>query len=156
VHAAGVTASITIRPLREDELAWAAERYREIAFQTTPPGSVALVAELAGERVGLGRLVPLEPGRVELGGIWTAGAARGRGVARAMVRELFDRAVGVDVWCVPFDHLTELYLSFGLQRAKPPWPNAITTKVEDCERRALPAVTVLRAPPERGSTPWTR
>ena len=141
-----MSAPVTIRPLREDELAWAAERYREIAFQATPAGSVALVAELAGERVGLGRLVPLGPDSVELGGIWTADAARGRGVARAMVRELFDRAAGLDVWCVPFDHLTEFYLSFGLQRTDPPWPDPIAAKVEDCERRGLPAVAVLRAP----------
>lgn len=147
MHARAVTASITIRPLREDELAWAAERYREIDFQTTPTGSIALVAELAGERVGLGRLVPLGPGSVELGGIWTADAARGRGVARTMVRELFDRAAGLDVWCVPFDHLTEFYLSFGLRLANRPWPDAIAAKVEDCECRGLPGVTVLRALP---------
>jgi GNAT superfamily N-acetyltransferase len=137
--------SIAIRPLREDELAWAAERYRAIAFQATPPGSIALIAELVGERVGLGRLVPLGPGSVELGGIWTADAARGRGVARAMVRALFDRAAGLDVWCVPFEHLTQFYLSFGLQLTDPPWPDPIAAKVEDCVRRGLPAVTVLRA-----------
>jgi GNAT superfamily N-acetyltransferase len=141
-----MTAAITIRPLREDELDWAAERYREIAFQATPPGSIALVAELAGERVGLGRLVPLGPRSVELGGIWTTGAARGRGVARAMVSALFDRAAGLDVWCIPFEHLTQFYLSFGLQRTEPPWPDAIAAKVEDCERRGLPAVAVLRKP----------
>jgi GNAT superfamily N-acetyltransferase len=141
-----MAASLTIRPLREDELAWAAERYREIAFQATPAGSIALVAELAGERVGLGRLVPLGPRSVELGGIWTADAARGRGVARAMVRELFDRAAGLDVWCVPFEHLTQFYLSFGLQRTNPPWPDPIVAKVAECERRGQ-EVTVLRAPP---------
>jgi hypothetical protein len=63
---------VEIRPLRDDELDWAAARYREIRFSPSPPGTRALVAELDGARVGLGRLVEHAPGVVELGGIWTA------------------------------------------------------------------------------------
>jgi GNAT superfamily N-acetyltransferase len=83
--------ALVIRDLTDRERAWANAQYRAIRFAATPPGSVALVAELAGARVGLGRLVAHEPGVIELGGIWTDEPARGHGVARAMVTALLGR-----------------------------------------------------------------
>jgi GNAT superfamily N-acetyltransferase len=143
---------IAIRELRDDERAWADERYRAIRFAPTPPGSVALVAERAGARIGLGRLVTHVPGVVELGGIWTDEAARGGGVARAMVRALLARpevaapAAGAPrerLWCIPFGHLAAFYGSFGFAAVPPPWPAAIAAKVAECVAHALPAVAVL-------------
>ena len=86
-----VPEALLIRDLADAERAWANAQYRAIRFEATPPGAVALVAELAGARVGLGRLVAHVPGVSELGGIWTDEAARGRGVARAMVTALLAR-----------------------------------------------------------------
>ena len=142
---------IAIRELRADERAWAAARYREIRFAASPPDAVALVAERDGARVGLGRLVSHAPGVVELGGIWTDEAARGAGVARAMVGALLARpelaapgagAPGL-LWCIPFAHLAAFYRSFGFADAPPPWPPAVAAKVAECVAHALPAVVVL-------------
>jgi GNAT superfamily N-acetyltransferase len=140
-------AGVMIRELRPDERAWAAGVYRSIDFAPTPAGDLALVAEdPAGRRVGLGRLVALDAAAsaVELGGIWTDEAARGHGVAAAMVNALLARAGDRDVWCVPFDHLVAYYQGFGLVPAPPPWPEAVAAKVADCVARALPPVAVLR------------
>jgi GNAT superfamily N-acetyltransferase len=153
---------LTIRDLRDDERAWADERYRAIRFATTPPGSVALVAERAGVRVGFGRLVVYPGGVIELGGIWTDEAARGAGVARAMVSALLARAAravpgerpeagpqaGVEgssglVWCIPFAHLAAFYQSCGFAPVAPPWPPPIAGKVAECIAHALPDVVVL-------------
>lgn len=142
---------IIIRDLRDDERAWADERYRAIEFATTPAGSVALVTERAGQRIGLGRLVAHAPGVVELGGIWTVEAARGLGVARAMVTALLARQEAIvaragrpePLWCIPFAHLAAFYQSFGFAAAAPPWPPAIAAKVADCIAHALPDVVVL-------------
>lgn len=161
---------VAIRDLRDDERAWADERYRAIRFATTPPGSVALVAERAGARLGLGRLVAHPGGVVELGGIWTDEVARGAGVARAMVTALLARAglaglagpaVGspdallgappgarpetrIDrLWCIPFVHLAAFYQSFGFAPVTAPWPAPIAAKVADCVAHALPDVVVL-------------
>ncbi len=135
---------LAIRDLRDDERAWADERYRAIRFATTPPGSVALVAERAGVRIGLGRLVAHPGGVVELGGIWTDEAARGAGVARAMVRALLARAeTPHPLWCIPFAHLAAFYQSFGFAPVAPPWPPPIAAKVTDCIAHALPDVVVL-------------
>jgi GNAT superfamily N-acetyltransferase len=103
------------------------------------------VAERGGARIGLGRLVEHAPGVVELGGIWTDEAARGGGVARAMVNALLARAApGTGrLWCIPFAHLAAFYQSCGFVAAPPPWPRPIADKVDECVAHALPAVVVL-------------
>jgi GNAT superfamily N-acetyltransferase len=145
---------LAIRDLRDDERAWADGRYRAIRFATTPPGSVALVAERGGARIGLGRLVAYPGGVVELGGIWTDEAARGGGVARAMVDALLARtgcaapggSAGAEIhrlWCIPFAHLAAFYQSFGFAPVAPPWPPPIAEKVAECVAHALSDVVVL-------------
>lgn len=138
---------LEIRPLRDDELAWAADRYREIKFAASPPDAIGLVAEHCGARVGLGRLIEHEPGVIELGGIWTDPAARNQGVARAMVTALLERAGPVRLWCVPFAHLEAFYASYGFTAAHRPWPFSIAAKVAACESQRLPTVVVLSRPP---------
>jgi GNAT superfamily N-acetyltransferase len=139
---------VSIRALREDELGWADERYLEIRFAPSPPGTRGFVAELDGVRVGLGRLVEHAPGVLELGGIWTDEAARNRGVARAMVTELIEQAPQVPLWCIPFAHLAPFYEDFGFEVARPPWPDPIAAKVSDCKAQHLPSVVVLVRDPE--------
>jgi GNAT superfamily N-acetyltransferase len=140
---------IEIRPLRDDELGWAAERYREIRFAASPPGTRSFVAELEGTRVGLGRLVEHGPGVLELGGIWTDEHARNRGIARAMVAALIEREPQLKLWCIPFAHLASFYEGFGFEVARPPWPGPIATKVGDAAAQHLPSVIVLVREPAR-------
>jgi GNAT superfamily N-acetyltransferase len=146
-YTGNVPGSITLRDLLDHERAWANARYRAIQFAATPPDAVALVAELDGARVGLGRLVAYAPDVLELGGIWTDEAARGHGVARAMVAALLDRLArgghAGPVWCIPFAHLSAFYRSFGFAVQAPPWPAPIAAKVADCITHALPEVVVL-------------
>jgi GNAT superfamily N-acetyltransferase len=141
---------VAIRALCHDELGWAAERYRELRFAPSPPGTRGLVAELGGARVGLGRLVEHEPGVLEVGGIWTDEAARNRGVARAMVAALLAAAPPGPLWCIPFAHLAPFYESFGFAAARPPWPASIAAKLSAIAAQHLPSVVVLvRDPPPR-------
>jgi GNAT superfamily N-acetyltransferase len=139
-----MTGAVAIRDLRDDERDWANALYRAIRFATTPPEAVALVAEIDGARVGLGRLVPLAPDVLELGGIWTDEALRGRGIARAMVHALLARREHSGrLWCIPFAHLSAFYQSCGFAVSAPPWPPAVAAKVADCVAHALPEVVVL-------------
>jgi ElaA protein len=145
-----MTAITAIRELRPDERSWANECYRSIRFAESPPSARAIVAERDGERIGLGRLVELEPGVVELGGIWTAERARGLGVARAVVSALIERAGSVQLWCIPFAHLVAFYASFGFDAAGAPWPASVADKVAAVESdTALPEVAVLVRSPAR-------
>ncbi len=134
---------VTIRPLRADERAWANQVYADIGFAPSPDEDLLLVAERGAERVGLGRLVPLEGAAVELGGIWTAPTARQGGVARAIVASLLARAGSAPVWCIPYTHLAAFYGSFALVPAPPPWPAAVAAKVAALRARDI-AVEVLR------------
>jgi predicted GNAT family N-acyltransferase len=137
--------SVSIRDATPGERAWADERYREIQFAPTRESHRVLVAEQDGAPVGLGRLVPIEPGVVELGGIWTSDAARGAGVARRMVAALLERAAAErDVWCVPFSHLVSFYESFGFTATPPPWPEPIAAKVQAAIALGHPVGRVLR------------
>jgi GNAT superfamily N-acetyltransferase len=145
-----MSASVTIRDLRDDERAWASAQYRAIQFTAVPAPVVALVAELAGSGgagVGLGRLVALGPDVLELGGIWTDETARGGGVARSMVTALLARAAHAGfpapLWCIPFAHLAGFYRSFGFTARAAPWPEAIAAKVAECIAHQLPEVVVL-------------
>jgi len=142
-----MTSAITIRDLEDGERAWANALYQAIRFEVTPPDAVALVAEVDGARVGLGRLVAHAPGVIELGGIWTDEAVRGRGLARAMVNALLARRERTDdrdrLWCIPFAHLSAFYQSFGFAVGVPPWPPSIAAKVVHCAEEALPDVVVL-------------
>lgn len=140
---------VEIRSLRDDELGWAAERYREIKFAPSPPGARGFVAELDGERVGLGRLIVHAPGVIELGGIWTHDRARNRGVARSMVMALVEEARGQRLWCVPFAHLAPFYETFDFAAARPPWPDPIAAKAADCAAQHLSVVVQVREPSRR-------
>jgi GNAT superfamily N-acetyltransferase len=161
-----MSSALTIRDLQDGERAWANALYRAIRFETTPPGAVALVAELAspgsagarstprgsaesidGERIGLGRLVAHAPDVLELGGIWTDEAVRGRGIARAMVAALLARReqnpYPERLWCIPFAHLSAFYRSCGFALGAPPWPPSVAAKVSHCIEEGLPEVVVL-------------
>jgi GNAT superfamily N-acetyltransferase len=141
--------AIIIRELAPDERAWANELYRAIEFAPTPPDALALVAELSGARVGLGRLVTHAPGVVEMGGIWTEPSLHGRGIARRMVKALMARLPPPEaqprepVWCLPFAHLAAFYQSFGFALTPPPWPASIAAKIDACIVQGLPSVIVL-------------
>jgi predicted GNAT family N-acyltransferase len=137
--------SLSVRDATAAERAFADARYREIQFSPTQASHRQLVAALDGALVGLGRLVPIAPGVVELSGIWTSDAVRGRGVARAMVAELLVRSAGdPEVWCVPFSHLVGFYESFGFAAVPRPWPASIIAKVEACIALGQPVEGALR------------
>lgn len=99
-----------------EELDWINEQYKEIEFLPSLPRKdrVAL-ASIGSKWAGMGRLVPLEKGAYELGGIYVLPSFRGEGVARMIVEFLVHQSNG-DLYCLPFSHLAEFYCSFGFQR----------------------------------------
>ena len=137
-------APIEIRALRADERAAANAHYVAMQFAASPPDTLALAAERAGVRVGLGRLVSHAPGVVELGGIWTDEPHRGQGVARAMVEALLARHLHGALWCIPFVHLAAFYQSFGFAPSAPPWPAPIAAKVAACAAHGQDIVVLVR------------
>ena len=71
---------------------------------------------VGGELIALGRLQHYADGAYEIGGFWVEEGHRGRGLARALVHHALERAPAeAEVWCIPYDHLTDFYLGFGMQ-----------------------------------------
>ncbi|MEW5853819.1 MAG: GNAT family N-acetyltransferase [Myxococcota bacterium] len=99
-----------VRPARPDEIPWVNEHYREVDFvESRPERELIAIAEVEGERAGLGRLVSVDDENTELGGMLVLPAFRGRGIAAALVRFLLEHARGRTVWCIPFAHLSAFY-----------------------------------------------
>ena len=91
-----------------------------------------------GEPVALGRVQRHHDGELELGGFWVREDRRRRGIARALVQRVIDELPeGVVVWCVPFHHLTEFYLSFGMEQVDDPssTPCSIREKMDFCKEQ---------------------
>jgi len=137
----------TVRPAGPADRDFIAATYASIEFERTPADDV-LVAEHEGERVGLGRLVPVADDTVELGGIWTDERHRRLGVAALVVRALLDRAAGRRVYCIPFRPLAGYYRRFGFIDAPldETVPRAVADKVAATDRRFAQGVTLLRLP----------
>src|SRR5262249_23907775 len=102
----------SVRPAGPADRDFIARTYASIQFEESPADDV-LVAEHEGERVGLGRLVPVADDTVELGGIWTDERHRRLGVAGLVVRALLERAGSRCVYCIPFRPLAGYYKRFG-------------------------------------------
>jgi GNAT superfamily N-acetyltransferase len=108
-----------------------------------------LVAEADdGERVGLGRLVPVADGTVELGGIWVDERFRRHGLAATIVKALLGRAAGRRVFCVPFTPLMDYNKRFGFVDAPrdESVPAPILAKLSVCRATFPQGVGLLRLP----------
>src|SRR5215213_9215384 len=125
---------MAIRAARTDEADWVNERYREVRFIPSDlTRDLVLIAELDGQRAGLGRLVPVYDQTYELGGMLVFDAFRGRGVARTLIDELVRRAGGKSIYCIPFAELEPLYAAAGFTRSEEA-PEPLREKFAWCHR----------------------
>ena len=140
---------VSIRKAAPGELTWANERYAEIGFMASDSRDLVVIAEVDSVRVGLGRLVPIEPGAGELGGIYVLREFRGRSVASLIVRHLVDAGTAVRLYCIPFAPLVPFYQSFGFRpvEAALPVPEAIAEKVRWCQSKYSQPVRLLARSP---------
>ncbi len=137
---------VTIRRAREDELDFVNLLYRRADFVASDADDIVLIAEVACERVGVGRLVPVGDDAVELGGMYVVDAHRGGGLGRAIVARLVLEAGARAIWCIPYTHVAGLYRSFGMVDAvpgEPEPPPAVAEKLRFCRARYATSVVLL-------------
>lgn len=110
-------ANISIRKINPDEIAWINAKYDEVGFvHSDAHAELIAVAEMDGERVGLGRLVPVSATEFELGGMYVFEAFRKHGLAGQIVEFLLAHTNSEHiVFCLPFVHLRTFYEKFGFQ-----------------------------------------
>ena len=135
-----------LRTARPEETGWINEQYAAVHFIPSDPSrETIVVAELDGERAGIGRLVEAGARACELGGMYVFERFRGRGVARAIVDELIRRAGERDVYCVPFADLEPLYAAAGFRRIDPvDLPAKIEEKLAWCAREIAREVILMK------------
>jgi GNAT superfamily N-acetyltransferase len=133
-----------IRRASPSELEWVNDRYREVDFVPSSTGDVIAIAEVDGNRAGIARVVPLDDGRGELGGMYVFEPFRGRGVAQELIRFLIAATNGT-LYCLPFASLHALYASFGFTTvaASSSVPEEITKKHRWCNEHYTEAVLLL-------------
>lgn len=123
---------------------WINERYAEVQFLPSDLGrDLVLIAYDEDEPAGVGRLVPVEEGACELGGMLIFEAFRGRGIARALIDELLKQADGREVYCLPFSELESLYAGAGFVRTGTA-PEDVMKKWEWCRRTYPNEVLLMR------------
>lgn len=134
-----------LRILPVAELPWANARYAEIGFQPSTPADFIAVAEIDGERAGIGRLVPVDAETGELGGMYVLPGFRGHGVAAAIVGYLLKASPYRRLYCIPFAHLEHFYRGFGFvtPAAGDPLPAAVAGKTDWCRTTYPDPVSLL-------------
>ena len=106
--------TLALRTAESDDLPVVNGMYESVKFKLSTPADLIVLAEIDGVAAGIGRLVTIEAGVLELGGIYVDPSFRGGGVARRVVAWLVERAPrGGALYCLPFRHLTPFYCGFG-------------------------------------------
>jgi predicted N-acetyltransferase YhbS len=134
-----------VRRLTVAELDWANCRYKEADFVPSSVEDLVIVAEVNGEKAGLGRVVDVGAGIGELGGMYVLPAFRGANIARAIVQALIDASSQRTLFCIPFAHLRGFYGSFGFEEAASDAvvPDVVAKKVDWCNRHYPNPVALL-------------
>lgn len=106
---------LNIRIAQTHELRWINTQYDKVGFKHSHfDGELVAIAEVNGEKAGLGRLQAVESSAAELGGIYVDEAYRGLGLAAEIVSFLVQQSHAYNsVFCLPFAHLSGFYKQFG-------------------------------------------
>ena len=128
--------TLLLRTATPDDAGWIQDQYEKVRFLPSDLArDTVVLAEIDGQRAGMGRLVPAGEHACELGGMFVDDAWRGRGVARALVEELIRRAGSKEVYCIPFADLEALYAASGFRRIEPVnIPETVQEKLDWCAR----------------------
>ncbi|MBA6315994.1 GNAT family N-acetyltransferase [Cellulophaga baltica] len=131
---------ITIKSAKKDELSWINSKYNEVNFvASTFENEYIVIASVDNEKAGIGRLVRINNGHIELGGIYVFPNFRGLGVAENIVKNLCNQNpfLPITIWCLPFEKLSEFYAKFGFKNCSDTKvPEKIATKLEWCNSKS--------------------
>lgn len=127
---------VTVNQANQDEIAWINSKYEEVNFVNSNfENEFIVIAKVEEERAGIGRLVKIDAGNVELGGIYALPDFRGLGVAANIVRTLCEQNPFKEttIWCLPFENLLKFYAKFGFEKYESgEVPTEVIEKLEWC------------------------
>lgn len=136
-----------IKLARADDIDWINNKYKEVNFLPSNLSKEKVaIAEIQGERAGLGRLVQIDNENAELGGMYVFDEFRNQGVARAIVEFLLSQGKEFQfIYCLPFEQLKKFYESFGfIECDAQSVPEDIRNKYQWCNQTYADKVLLLR------------
>ncbi len=132
-----MASQVIVRKADTEEIDWINAQYDRVDFKhSVYEDEYIAIAELNGERIGLGRLQCIEDGIAELGGIYVDENYRGLGAAHEIVGHLIDHSRKYEtIYCIPFAHLADFYRQFGFEAENNPneVPQAVVDKHNWCD-----------------------
>lgn len=106
-----------VRLAERSEIEWINHCYDEVEFvRSTFDKEEIAVAEVNGEKAGLGRLVKVDGKNRELGGMYVFEIFRGQGIAKKIVEFLLEPTLtSQTIYCLSFEHLVPFYKQYGFR-----------------------------------------
>jgi N-acetylglutamate synthase-like GNAT family acetyltransferase len=106
---------IQIRTAQNSEIDWINQCYDQVEFvHSIFEKEIIAIAEVDGQKAGLGRLVSVGKDSYELGGMLVFEPFRGKGIAGEIVKFLLGQApLNCKIYCIPFQHLVPFYEKHG-------------------------------------------
>lgn len=98
-----------IRLAKEADIFWSNQQYDKARFVHSHfANEIIAIAEIDAIKAGLGRLVKIEEGFWELGGIYVLEEYRNQKVASRIIEFLLKSPAieACDIFCIPFTHLS--------------------------------------------------
>lgn len=142
--------SLHIQKLDAAELAWANDRYAEVDFLPSSATDFIAVARVDGMPAALGRVTEVAPRTGELGGLYVFPEFRGLGIAKHLIDYLVAECGLETLFCLPFDHLANLYASAGFSphSGDVPVPDKVLNKHAWCNAHySNPVLLMVRGSP---------
>lgn len=108
---------VLIRKADESEIDWVNSKYQEVDFLPSEfHNEIIAIAEVDNNKAGLGRLVRINNHIYELGGMFVFYQYRGFNLSKKIIEFLLNQGDINIVYCIPFEHLFELYHSMGFNK----------------------------------------
>lgn len=138
-----------LRKALKEDLPWINQKYDEVGFvHSIYEKEFIAIAEIDGNKVGLGRLVMISPSTFELGGIYVFKPYEGQGIAGKIVSFLLSHSQkNSTIYCLPFAKLSEFYLRHGFipcTSSSGDIPKALLEKLEWCNNTYPDKVILLK------------
>lgn len=138
---------LSIRTAKKSEIEWVNNCYDKVEFvHSNFDNEMIAIAEVGNQRAGLARVIKVDEGNLELGGMYVFDFFRGKGIAKELVKFLLTHVEPSQrIYCIPFQRLLHFYKQFGFTNCSnfESVPQKILDKYSWCQEKYAHSVSLL-------------